>query len=60
MSNPPITRKKLSGSQYRKIPEEREKKEEEVLKKVRRISYYFQKQSVNIPVNEISAIVLDL
>lgn len=56
MSNIPTTRKKLSGAAYRKEAKERQEKEEEVLKKTRRINDYFQQQSGNIPANEISVI----
>lgn len=55
MSNIP-TRKKLSGAQYREEVKERQEKEEEVLKKTRKINNYFQKQSGKIPVNDISGI----
>jgi hypothetical protein len=34
MNNTPNTRKKLSGSQYRKEAKKRQEKEEEVLKKL--------------------------
>ncbi|KAL4096493.1 hypothetical protein QTP88_021438 [Uroleucon formosanum] len=56
MSNIPTTRKKLSGAAYRKEAKERQEKEEEVLKKTKRINDYFQQQSGNIPANEISVI----